>query len=303
MDLSLAQLEFAKLLGNIEENTKVPFLSWVVRQFCPKVLDRRDTEKYHVLRTIANDIKSLVPQSAILPTEGIEVPEKEDLGGAPSVHVDAFLYEDDDIDQLVEEGKLSRNICKDCHSQNVVPLNFISHSASIQQIQFIFKYCVGSLQNKIFLDVGSRLGAFLYGAYHHTDCGKIIGVEINKDWCKLQQAVCEKYHMGNTIQIICDDVRNIPEVVQNADVIVLNNVFEYFQAKDEQMRIWNFLRQNTKSQAVLITIPSLEEVFQKLEFGVDIVNWVKRIFITDPLALLEIEEHEELSDIHVYVVI
>lgn len=300
MDLSSAQRQFIKLLDNIEENDKLAFLSWVVRAFYPKVQDRSNTEKY-ILHTIAEDVRSIVPQNAILSTETIKIPE-EDLSEIP-VHVDAFLYDDDDIDQLVEEGKFSRNICKDCHSQNVVPLNIISHSASIQQIQFAFKYCVGSLQNKIFLDVGSRLGAFLYGAYHHTDCDRIIGIEINSDWCKLQQAMCDKYNMGNRIQIICDDVQNVPEVVQNADVIVLNNVFEYFQAKEEQIRIWSFLRHNIKSQTILITIPSLEEVFQKLEFEVDILSWIKRVFITDPLALLEMEKHEELSDIYVYMAI
>lgn len=40
----------------------------------------------------------------------------------PAVHVDAFLYDDEIIDSLCEEGKMSRNYCLACGSHKTAPL-------------------------------------------------------------------------------------------------------------------------------------------------------------------------------------
>ena len=40
----------------------------------------------------------------------------------PTVHVDAFLYDEDFIDSLCEEGKMSRNYCMVCGSHRTAPL-------------------------------------------------------------------------------------------------------------------------------------------------------------------------------------
>ena len=42
---------------------------------------------------------------------------------ATTVHVDAFLYDDEDIDRLCDEGRMSRNYCCDCGSHNTAPLS------------------------------------------------------------------------------------------------------------------------------------------------------------------------------------
>ena len=40
-----------------------------------------------------------------------------------TVHVDSFLYSDEDIDKLCDEGRMSRNYCKQCGSHNTAPLS------------------------------------------------------------------------------------------------------------------------------------------------------------------------------------
>lgn len=39
------------------------------------------------------------------------------------MHVDGFLFTEDDVDDLCDQGKLSRNYCVDCKSRNVKPLS------------------------------------------------------------------------------------------------------------------------------------------------------------------------------------
>lgn len=41
--------------------------------------------------------------------------------------------------------------------------DFISHSASLQQLKFIFQQALPDMRGKTLVDVGSRLGVMLYG--------------------------------------------------------------------------------------------------------------------------------------------
>lgn len=50
----------------------------------------------------------------------------EDHSKDNTVHMDSFLYDDDDIDDMCDQGVLSRNYCVDCLSKNVKPLSEFS---------------------------------------------------------------------------------------------------------------------------------------------------------------------------------
>lgn len=65
----------------------------------------------------------------------------------PTVHVDAFLYDEDFIDSLCEEGKMSRNYCMVCGSHQTAPLGrhstmqtwwFCVFSLHFMRIQILF---------------------------------------------------------------------------------------------------------------------------------------------------------------------
>lgn len=45
----------------------------------------------------------------------------------PTVHVDAFLYDEETVDHLCEEGKMSRNFCLSCGSHRTAPMGNFSH--------------------------------------------------------------------------------------------------------------------------------------------------------------------------------
>nr|CAD7424210.1 unnamed protein product [Timema monikensis] len=111
------------------------------------------------------------------------------------IHVDSFLYDDDDLDDMCSDGKVPRFFCKDCDSRNIEPLEVISHSLSRTRLKYIFQAMLPPLEYLTLLDVGSRLGAVLYGAFLYTNAAKIIGVEINSDFCKLQTKTIRKHSM------------------------------------------------------------------------------------------------------------
>lgn len=67
------------------------------------------------------------------------------------------------------------------------------------------------------------------------------------------------------LQVLPGDIQDHGEVVRVADIICLNNVFEFFMPPNVQARIWAFLRANIKKGALLVTIPSLEDSLQYID--------------------------------------
>lgn len=304
MNLEQAQDKFDQLLDQIDPAKSAEFILWIQRRYLTaNCAGHQVAEAHHKLRQISEYLRSVVPGNAVLPSENIIVPKKgenADCDPATTVHVDAFLYDDQAIDELVEEGKLSRNYCKACGSHETAPLTFISHSASARRAEFIFREILPYLKDKSVLDVGSRLGVMLYAAHAFTPANPIIGVEMNPDLCQIQETAIKHFHMEDRIKVINANVLTVPELVSSSDVVILNNVFEFFTPEQEQVALWQFLRRTIKKGAILVTVPSLEDSLKNLQTGIVISEWVKQRYVTDPLAYSFVMDHEELSELCSY---
>ncbi|KAF9577575.1 hypothetical protein BGW38_007127, partial [Lunasporangiospora selenospora] len=161
--------------------------------------------KIFKLNKIIEDLRARLPVTAEAPNEQITIPETEEFEGysrSNVVHVDSFLYTEDDVDDLCDQGKLSRNFCLKCQSKETRPLNFISHSATVVQLQFLFQVLLRGEKSKgkTILDIGSRLGAVLYSGYLFTDAQKLIGVEMNDYFCKLQNDIVRKHRLQDRVE-------------------------------------------------------------------------------------------------------
>ncbi|XP_024887687.1 uncharacterized protein LOC112464753 isoform X3 [Temnothorax curvispinosus] len=201
--------------------------------------------------------------------------ENSDCDPNITVHVDEFLYSDEDIDKFVDNNQLQRYYCTDCRSRSIQPLIYLSHSMSQDGLFFIFKVLLPTLKNKTILDIGSRLGAVLYGAYVYTDARRIIGVEMNEELCNLQNEILCKYKMDDRISILHKRIEEVPETIKQSDVIVINNAFEFYLPRDVQIDIWKFLKNAIKPKTLLITRPSVEATFKTLSIGISVEKWLK----------------------------
>ncbi|KAI8976430.1 hypothetical protein BDB01DRAFT_853071 [Pilobolus umbonatus] len=267
------------------------------------------------LGRIIKDLRTKVPVSAEAPGEKTAIPDTPEFKGYTdknTVHVDGFLFSEEDIDDLCDEGKMSRNYCLDCQSRNVAPLNFISHSASVLQLQFMYQVALANkTKNKVIVDVGSRLGAVLYAGHLFTTARKLIGVEINEWFCQLQQNMVKKYVMDDRIQIIHDRIQNRPELLsKEADIVIMNNVFQFFNELPVQQEIWKYIRQETKKKSglLLVTLPSLQE--QLKEAGLSpaklLRGWVKEVRLDYEGGWFQDiteDELEEAKQVHMYKVV
>ncbi|KAI8394230.1 uncharacterized protein BYT42DRAFT_609961 [Radiomyces spectabilis] len=265
------------------------------------------------LGRIIKELRTKLPLSAEAPEEKTMIPDSEefkDFTEKNTVHVDGFLFSEEDVDEICDEGKLSRNYCLDCQSRNVAPLNFISHSASVLQLQFLYQVALADkTKGKVIVDVGSRLGAVLYTGYLFTAAKKLIGVEINDWFCNLQRDMAKKYKMDDRIEVVSKDIQQVPELLQQADIVVMNNVFQFFNDLSTQQKIWKYIRTETmkKPGLLLVTLPSLQEQLKEAGLSQKLLKgWVKEVKLNYEAGWFQDiheDELEEIRQVHLYKIL
>ncbi|XP_016007571.2 uncharacterized protein LOC107514413 isoform X2 [Rousettus aegyptiacus] len=222
----------------------------------------------------------------------------------PTIHVDAFLYDEDFIDSLCEEGKMSRNYCTVCGSHQTAPLGFISHSFSLMELKFIYHHVLPDLSGKVLVDVGSRLGTVLYGGYLYSSALQLYGVELNGDFCQLQEMIIKKYQFTDRVKVLHADICTQGSLLQNADVVIMNNVFEYFLDEAEQARAWEYISHNIRKQgSLLLTVPSLEESLSGLQINIQLSPWVEEVPLNYDVFPEKDIDREALEQIHLYKIL
>ncbi|KAK7913145.1 hypothetical protein WMY93_013356 [Mugilogobius chulae] len=152
-----------------------------------------------ILENISEELRSLLPQDAMFPSESFCRRQMEACARR-TVHVDGFLFDENLLDSMCEDGTFSRNFCLQCGSSRTRELvrtgsrpEFLSHSFSVPELRFLFLNVLPDLSGLVLVDVGSRLGAVLYAGHIFSSAQSLIGVELNQDFVKLQNQIVHKY--------------------------------------------------------------------------------------------------------------
>ncbi|XP_036307647.1 uncharacterized protein LOC118726663 isoform X2 [Pipistrellus kuhlii] len=323
MEFSSARQAILQLLRTVAPADLPALLEWMrtSRDFDEFTHDNNDS----MLKSIAEDLRNLLPLETMLSSEHLAL-QKIQQQPEPTVHVDAFLYDEDVIDSLCEEGKMSRNYCVVCGSYQTAPLGFISHSFSLVELKFIYHHVLPDLSGKLLVDVGSRLGSVLYGvksslrtysafgkyfpannsfACHHPSSAlQLYGVELNGDFCQLQEMIIKKYQFTDRIKVLHADICTQDSLLQNADVVIMNNVFEYFLDEAEQARAWECISHNVRKQgSLLVTVPSLEESLSGLQVSIQLSSWVEEIPLNYNVYPEKDTNREAFEQIHLYKIL
>lgn len=122
MNLPEAKSEVKRLLSGVDPAQLPPLLHWIrtADDFEELLSDNRTA----FLRTVADELRQRLPLDAMLPSESTAYCTMQQRS-RPTVHVDAFLYDEDQVDSLCEEGTMSRCYCLDCGSCRTAPLGQI----------------------------------------------------------------------------------------------------------------------------------------------------------------------------------
>ncbi|XP_076013141.1 uncharacterized protein LOC143005671 isoform X2 [Genypterus blacodes] len=297
MDLSEAQAELQKLLRKVRAAERAKLLDWIRTsdELDPLLVDNRKV----ILQSISAELRSSLPPDSMLSCEaGASL--KMRRRSRPTAHVDAFLYDDDEVDALCETGAMSRSYCLDCGSLRSAPLDFLSHSFSVAELQFLFQNVLPDLTGRRLLDVGSRLGAVLYGGYLYSSASQLVGVEISEEFVQLQNLMVEKYRFSDRVQVLHADICSQDLLLQNTDVLIMNNVFEFFLEPSEQHKAWRFIMENfRKKGALLVTVPSLQEALSALQEALQ-PGWVEELPVDYDVFLGRDVDADALRQIHLY---
>uniref|UniRef100_A0AAF5Q7P1 Uncharacterized protein n=1 Tax=Wuchereria bancrofti TaxID=6293 RepID=A0AAF5Q7P1_WUCBA len=106
------------------------------------------------------------------------------------------------ISDWLEKGALSREYCAKCGCKEIMPLTFISHSLSIDQVPHTphtyLGTCIGHISGMV----------------------NAIGIEMNEDFCKLQKRVIEINGMKANIktvfwEFLCKSIRPGTAIISN----------------------------------------------------------------------------------------
>ena len=127
MALDNAKISFMSLMQNLPESDRLSFMRWLKSD----VLDQIDNgpvsesrlSARRQLHAIAQELRTRVPFEGVLSSEKLCLPQ--DLESHKYLHLDAFLYDEEEEERLVEEGKLARNFCQDCGSRNIQELGML----------------------------------------------------------------------------------------------------------------------------------------------------------------------------------
>ncbi|XP_070776935.1 uncharacterized protein [Enoplosus armatus] len=264
MNFCEAKSEVKQLLNKVNPSELPKLLNWIRNsdEFDELLSDNKTV----ILRNISNELRVSVPADAMFPSETTAHCKMQQCS-RPTVHVDSFLYDEDQVDSLCEEGTMSRSYCLTCGSYRTAPLDFISHSFSISELQFLFENVLPDLSGRMLVDVGSRLGAVLYGVLHTDVCLQDI-------------------------------------LLQNTDILIMNNVFEFFMEPSEQVRAWRFIMENfRKKGSLLVTVPSLLESLNTLQQEALQPGWVEELPVDYDVYLGRDTDPEAFRQIHLYRVI
>ncbi|KAM8834192.1 uncharacterized protein ACB058_017836 isoform 3-T3 [Synchiropus picturatus] len=286
MNYGEAKLQLQQLLGRVSPAELPKLLDWVRTS---DELDDLVTDNGKViLQSIADDLRAHLPLDAMLPSEAGARAQMQ-RRPRPTVHVDAFLYDDEQVDLLCDGGKMSRSYCLRCGSNETAPLDFISHSFSVAELRFLFQSVLPDLSGRTLVDVGSRLGAVLYGfGLHPGGTGD-------------QRGVCPSAE-GSGRQI--PDGRQSPgALLQEAHVLVMNNVFEYFLEPAEQVRCWRFIMERfRRTGSLLLTVPSLQESLAQVQEALP-PDWVEELPLDHGVYMAHEADASALKEIHLYRVL
>ena len=304
--LQEAKSEFLRIVSDLQmQGEAESFMLWLKNEAYEEILSNTNAnehqnriEKRLHLAQIAEYSKTLQPNfEGVCPSETIKAPEnsEEGLNFQNTAQVDAFLYDEADVEEMTQSGRIPTHFCENCgNRQKIREIELITHSCGRDDLEFIFDALLPDLTGKNVLDIGSRIGAVCFGAFVYSQSSAIIGVEMNSELCNLAQNTINQFGMQNRIKIVNAELSTRLDLLQSADVVVLNNVFDWFVPIEIQVNLWQIIFKNVKSGSLLVTIPSLEEALGKLPKNaeIDLRKWVRPMlpYRSNKLPRSEIEE-------------
>jgi hypothetical protein len=245
------------------------------------------TALFKRLNRARKELRAVVPFGSV--TEQLFVPSHSSQfdPAVPYYDIDAFLFDDNDLDGFVDQKLVRRQYCKGCRSSDhIAETQFITHSFSEEQLLFLGLHIAPLVARSVLgkaptaagaaprffrvADVGSRLGVAVATAAwslakmcRDRNAALVVrGLEISKEYCDVQRRFLKKVGLTSpAVDVMEGDAvaagSEQLEFLRQADFVVLHNVFEWFVPIEQQLDIWRTIKTavSRRGQHLLVVPP------------------------------------------------
>lgn len=140
-----------------------------------------------------------------------------------------------------------------------------------------------------------------FQAYYFSNAGKIVGVEMNKECCEVQERILNQFSMDvNRIKVVHSDVMARSDIVANSNIIIIN-VLDFFVDIETHKKIWYFFKQHIKKGSYVLCNRSIADTLDSIGLFEELIDWLS---VCKPCqqeneVLFDVEDY---MDIHLYTV-
>lgn len=115
---------------------------------------------------------------------------------------------------------------------------------------------------------------FPFQAYYFSNAGTIVGIEMNKECCDVQERIINQFNMDNNrIKVINSDVLERSDIIRSADVIIIN-VLDFFVDTEKHKEMWYFFKKHIKKGSYLVCNRSMADTLGYLDMFEESLNWI-----------------------------
>ena len=90
-------------------------------------------------------------------------------------------------------------------------------------------------------------------------------------------AAIEQAQLGAKCKVVEGDFRQHTDLLRQADVLFMNNVFSFFADKTAQEQCWNDLKAILRPQTILVHNHTLRFVTKHLNLNFDVETWAELV--------------------------
>ncbi|VDM80038.1 unnamed protein product [Strongylus vulgaris] len=106
----------------------------------------------------------------------------------------------------------------------------------------------------------------------------------------------EEFVSLQNVEVVHADVRNRADLVSQADMIVMNNVFSFFMDREEQAECFEFIHKHAKKGCLIVHNPDIRTVLAHLKLTFQTQEWLEVISTNEECEMFANGDQDVLSD-------
>lgn len=111
-------------------------------------------------------------------------------------------------------------------------------------------------------------------AYYFTNAASIVGIEMNKECCEIQEKIIDQFSMdSNRIKIVHADVVDREDLIRKSDIFLMS-VLDFFVTTEEHRNLWYFFKKHLKKGSYVVLNRCIAYTLNGLDIFEEFIDWL-----------------------------